>query len=126
MLLSLLFGIITVIFVIVAPFVLKKSKRISPTKNIFENFIDQDHGYPWSWEAKRKKSYKEALAQRENDQKKQSYYHHQSPNRIFQPEENQRPKSIEQELESKEVYRFFDMALLDTIIPYPSQCNSHK
>ena len=72
MLLGLLFGIITIIFVIVAPFVLKKSKRISPTKNIFENFIDQDHGYPWSWEAKRKKSYKKALAQRENGKKKQS------------------------------------------------------
>ena len=54
------------------PFILNKSKRISPTKNIFENFIDQDHGYPWSWEAKRKKSYKKALAQRENGQKKQS------------------------------------------------------
>ena len=72
MLLSLLFGIITIIFVIVAPFVLKKSKRISPTKNIFENFIDQDHGYPWSWEAKRIKSYKKALAQKKIGQKKQS------------------------------------------------------
>ena len=70
MLLVFLFGIITTIFVIVAPFVLKKSKKISPTKNIFENFIDQDHGYPWSWEAKRIKSYKKALAQKENDQKK--------------------------------------------------------
>ena len=72
MLLSLLFGIITIIFVIVAPFVLKKSKRISPTKNIFENFIDQDHGYPWSWEANRIKSYKKALTQKKNAQKKQS------------------------------------------------------
>ena len=72
MLLGLLFGIITIIFVIVAPFVLKKSKGISPTKNIFENFIDQDHGYPWSRETKRKKSYREALAQRKNGQKKQS------------------------------------------------------
>ena len=70
MLLVFLFGIITTIFVIVAPFILKKSKKISPTKNIFENFIDQDHGYPWSWEAKRIKSYKKALAQKENDQKK--------------------------------------------------------
>ena len=72
MLLVFLFGIITTIFVIIMPFVLKKSKRISPTKNIFENFIDQDHGYPWSWEAKRKKSYREALTKRENGQKKQS------------------------------------------------------
>ena len=72
MLLVFLFAIITTIFVIVAPFILIKSKGISPTKNIFENFIDEDHGYPWSWEAKRKKSYKKALAQRRNGQKKQS------------------------------------------------------
>ena len=70
MLLGLLFGIITIIFVIVAPFVLKKSKRISPTKNIFENFIENDHGYPWSWDAKRIDSYKKALKQRKNGAKK--------------------------------------------------------
>ena len=72
MLLVFLFGIITTIFVIVMPLILNKSKRISPTKNIFENFIDQDHGYPWSWEAKRINSYKKALAQKKNGQKKQS------------------------------------------------------
>ena len=72
MLLVFLFGIITTIFVIVMPLILNKSKRISPTKNIFENFIDQDHGYPWSWEAKRIKSYKKALAQKKDGQKKQS------------------------------------------------------
>ena len=72
MLLVFLFGIITTIFVIIMPFVLNKSKRINPTKNIFENFIDQDHGYPWSWEAKRIKSYKKALAQKKDGQKKQS------------------------------------------------------
>ena len=69
MLLVFLFGIITTIFVIVMPLILNKSKRISPTKNIFENFIDQDHGYPWSWEAKRIKSYKKALAQKKDGQK---------------------------------------------------------
>ena len=72
MLLVFLFGIITTIFVIVMPLILNKSKRISPTKNIFENFIDQDHGYPWSWEAKRIKSYKKALTHKKNAQKKQS------------------------------------------------------
>ena len=72
MLLVFLFGIITTIFVIIMPFILNKSKRICPTKNIFENFIDQDHGYPWSWEAERIKSYKKALAQKKIGQKKQS------------------------------------------------------
>ena len=72
MLLVFLFGIITTIFVIIMPLILNKSKRISPTKNIFENFIDQDHGYPWSWKIKRIKSYKKALAQKKDGQKKQS------------------------------------------------------
>ena len=70
MLLVILFGIITAIFVVVAPYILKNSKRVSPTKNIFENFIENDHGYPWSWEAKRINSYKKALAQRKDGKKK--------------------------------------------------------
>ena len=65
-----LFGIITIIFVVVAPVVLRKSKNVSPTKNIFENFIENDHGYPWSWDAKRIDSYKKALKQRKNGAKK--------------------------------------------------------
>ncbi len=65
-----LFGMITIIFVIVAPVILRKSKNVSPTKNIFENFIENDHGYPWSWDAKRIDSYKKALKQRKNGAKK--------------------------------------------------------
>ena len=61
-----LFGIITIIFVVAAPVILRKSKNVSPTKNIFEN----DHGYPWSWDAKRIDSYKKALKQRKNGAKK--------------------------------------------------------
>ena len=65
-----LFGIITFIFVVVAPVILRKSKNVRPTKNIFENFIDNDHGYPWSWDARRIDSYKKALKQRKNGAKK--------------------------------------------------------
>ena len=65
-----LFGMITIIFVVVAPVILRKSKNVSPTKNIFENFIENDHGYPWSWDAKRIDSYKKALYQRKNGAKK--------------------------------------------------------
>ena len=65
-----LFGMITIIFVVLAPVILRKSKNVSPTKNIFENFIENDHGYPWSWDAKRIDSYKKALKQRKNDAKK--------------------------------------------------------
>ena len=65
-----LFGMITIIFVVVAPVILRKSKNVSPTKNIFENYIENDHGYPWSWDAKRIDSYKKALKQRKNGAKK--------------------------------------------------------
>ena len=65
-----LFGMITIIFVVVAPVILRKSKNVSPTKNIFENFIENDHGYPWSWDARRIDSYKKALKQRINGAKK--------------------------------------------------------
>ena len=65
-----LFGMITIIFVVVAPVILRKSKNVSPTKNIFENFIENDHGYPWSWDARRIDSYKKALKQRKNGAKK--------------------------------------------------------
>ena len=65
-----LFGMITIIFVVVAPVILRKSKNVSPTKNIFENFIENDHGYPWSWDARRIDSYKKALKLRKNGEKK--------------------------------------------------------
>ena len=65
-----LFGMITIIFVVIAPIILRKSKNVSPTKNIFENFIENDHGYPWSWDARRIDSYKKALKQRKNGAKK--------------------------------------------------------
>ena len=65
-----LFGMITIIFVVVAPVILRKAKNVSPTKNIFENFIENDHGYPWSWDAKRIDSYRKALKQRKNGAKK--------------------------------------------------------
>lgn len=61
---------ITIIFVVVAPVILRRSKNISPTKNIFENFIENDHGYPWSWDTSRIDSYKKALNQKKNVAKK--------------------------------------------------------
>ena len=55
------FFLITIIFVIFVPLYLKNSNDINPTKNIFDDFVDNDHGYPWSWENKRIVSYKTAL-----------------------------------------------------------------
>ena len=67
MILAILLGTVTACFVIITPLVLKRTKNINPTKNIFEDFVDNDHGYPWSWESKRIKSYKKALHDKKNN-----------------------------------------------------------
>ena len=67
MILAILLGTVTACFVIITPLVLKRTKNINPTKNIFEDFVDNDHGYPWSWESKRIKSYKKALQDKKNN-----------------------------------------------------------
>ena len=47
--------IIALVFTVYAPLYLKKnSKNINPTKNIFDEFVDNDHGYPWSMNSERK------------------------------------------------------------------------
>ncbi|MBA66223.1 MAG: hypothetical protein CMG55_10530 [Candidatus Marinimicrobia bacterium] len=61
MFLAILLGIVTIYFIFIIPLMLKKTKDNHPTKNIFEDFVDNDHGYPWSWESKRVESYKKAL-----------------------------------------------------------------
>ena len=67
MLLAILLGLVTAWFVFITPLVLKRTKNLNPTKNIFEDFVDNDHGYPWSWESKRIKSYKKALQDKKNN-----------------------------------------------------------
>ena len=67
MLLALSFGTITIVFTFIIPLMLKRTKNINPTKNIFEDFVENDHGYPWSWESKRIKSYKKALQDKKNN-----------------------------------------------------------
>ena len=67
MLLALSFGTITLVFTFIIPLMLKRTKNINPTKNIFEDFVENDHGYPWSWESKRIKSYKKALQDKKNN-----------------------------------------------------------
>tara|TARA_B100000401_G_C52626697_1_gene634020 strand:+ start:243 stop:446 length:204 start_codon:yes stop_codon:yes gene_type:complete len=54
--------IITIAFTFYAPFYLnKRIDKIKPTKNVFDKFVEEDHGYPWSLDKKRKDSYKKAL-----------------------------------------------------------------
>ena len=59
--------IIAAVFTFYAPFYLRrKAGKIKPTKNIFEEFVENDHGYPWSTEEKRISSYQKALKEKTN------------------------------------------------------------
>ena len=59
--------IIAVVFTFYAPFYLRKrAGKIKPTKNIFEEFVENDHGYPWSTDEERKSSYQKALRRKVN------------------------------------------------------------
>ena len=40
--------------------------EIKPTKNVFDKFVEEDHGYPWSRDQERKDSYKKALEKKIN------------------------------------------------------------
>ena len=63
----LILTIIAVIFTFYTPFYLrKKAGKIKPTKNIFEEFVENDHGYPWSTDEERISSYQNALKERTN------------------------------------------------------------
>ena len=69
MVLILLFCGITVLYTVLVPFYLRHSNNIKPTKNNFDIFVDNDHGYPWSLNKKRIKSYKQALQNKRNIEK---------------------------------------------------------
>ena len=57
--------IIAIIFTFYAPLYLKSRKNdIRPTKNIFDKFVENDKGYPWSLDPNRIKSYQKELAKR--------------------------------------------------------------
>ena len=63
-----LLSLIAIVFTFYAPFYLKKRKnKIKPTKNVFDKFVDEDHGYPWSLDKERKDSYRKALEKKVNE-----------------------------------------------------------
>ena len=63
----LILTIIAVIFTFYAPFYLRKrAGKIKPTKNIFEEFVENDHGYPWSTDEERISSYQKALKEKKS------------------------------------------------------------
>ena len=61
----LLVSFIAVVFAFFVPFYLKKNaKNMKPTKNVFDKFVENDHGYPWSRNKERRDSYQKELARR--------------------------------------------------------------
>ena len=63
-----LLSFIAIVFTFYAPFYLKRRKnKIKPTKNVFDKFVDEDHGYPWSLDKERKNSYRKALEKKVNE-----------------------------------------------------------
>ena len=64
---TLIYILITILFVGYAPFFLRKTKNINPTKNKFDRFVENDNGYSWSWEKDRKESYKKALKLKQSE-----------------------------------------------------------
>jgi len=63
-----LLSLIAIVFTFYAPFYLRKRKnKIKPTKNVFDKFVDEDHGYPWSLDKERKDSYRKALEKKVNE-----------------------------------------------------------
>ena len=69
MILVLFFCGITVFYTVLVPIYLRNSKNIKPTKNDFNVFVDNDHGYPWSLNKERVQSYKQALQNKKNIEK---------------------------------------------------------
>ena len=62
-----LLTIIAIIFTFYAPLYLRKrADKIKPTKNMFEEFVENDHGYPWSTDEERISSYQKALEEKTN------------------------------------------------------------
>ena len=60
--------IIALVFTFYTPLYLKRnSEKVKPTKNIFDEFVDNDHGYPWSMNSERKESYKKELSKKRNN-----------------------------------------------------------
>tara|TARA_S200000501_G_scaffold93489_1_gene86849 strand:+ start:53328 stop:53528 length:201 start_codon:yes stop_codon:yes gene_type:complete len=53
--------LIAIFFSFYVPYYLRKNKNLKPAKNRFEEFVDNDTGYPWSLNSKRRKSFYKAV-----------------------------------------------------------------
>ena len=61
MIISILIGFIVFVFTIYMPFYLYRIKNIEPTINVFEKFVNNDAGYPWSFDPTRKINFEKSL-----------------------------------------------------------------
>ena len=57
-------------FIIFMPLYLYRKKNIKPTINVFEKFVDNDVGYPWSFDAIRKVNFEKSLKKKQDNIKK--------------------------------------------------------
>ena len=67
MIISILIGFIVFVFIIYMPFYLYRIKNIEPTTNVFEKFVDNDAGYPWSFDATRKVNFEKSLKKKQDN-----------------------------------------------------------
>ena len=68
-----LLTIIALIFTFYMPYYLKKNaNQIEPSQNIFDNFVNNDIGYPWSKDPERKNEYKKSVLEKIKNNSSQS------------------------------------------------------
>jgi len=61
MIISIIIGFIVFVFIIYMPIYLYRIKNIEPTINVFEKFVNNDKGYPWSFDPIRKINFEKSL-----------------------------------------------------------------
>ena len=62
-------SLIVFIFIIYMPIYLNRNKEVKPTINVFEKFVDNDLGYPWSFDPKRKVNFEKKLKKKQDNSK---------------------------------------------------------
>ena len=62
-------SLIVFIFIIYMPIYLNRNKEVKPTINVFEKFVDNDLGYPWSFDPKRKVNFEKTLKKKQDNSK---------------------------------------------------------
>ena len=67
MIISIIIGFIVFVFIIYMPIYLYRIKNIEPTINVFEKFVNNDKGYPWSFDPIRKINFEKSLKKEQDN-----------------------------------------------------------